>query len=173
MGRKPGGGPHWWKRPNGYIDGRVWENGRWRRVKQHRWIMEQHIGRRLRASEVVHHLNGKRDDNRIGNLELMTDSAHKTHHYPSNTNLIAARGNAGHLKQWTEENGGPWNKGKAEIWEIVCSVCGKRFRRSAREVRKRIKKGNAPACSPRCVALIMHRRRREAAREAHRNASSN
>jgi hypothetical protein len=32
--------------------------------------MEQKLGRSLRPEETVHHKNGKRDDNRLSNLEL-------------------------------------------------------------------------------------------------------
>jgi len=43
-------------------------------------LMEKKIGRRLRKHEVVHHVDENRSNNKIGNLRLMTRSAHTALH---------------------------------------------------------------------------------------------
>lgn len=80
-------------------------------MREHRLVMEQMIGRYLDRDEVVHHVNGIRDDNRPENLQL----------FPSNASHLAHE-LKGKCPNWTPE-------GRARI--------GKYQRQSPRQFRSK------------------------------------
>jgi len=46
----------------------------------HRAIMEEHLGRKLLRTEIIHHINGDKTDNRIENMEIIAQSSHISCH---------------------------------------------------------------------------------------------
>jgi hypothetical protein len=44
--------------------------------------MEQYLGRHLERYEIVHHINGDKQDDRIGNLRLISSAQHCELHHP-------------------------------------------------------------------------------------------
>ena len=58
--------------PNAKADGRI---------KRSRLIMSEHLGRPLKDGEQVHHINGKKSDDRLENLIIMTHEKHRSIHW--------------------------------------------------------------------------------------------
>jgi hypothetical protein len=49
-------------------------------IREHRLILEKHLGRYLNPDEVVHHIDGDISNNTLSNLCLMSNSAHSKLH---------------------------------------------------------------------------------------------
>lgn|SRR5574337_184705 len=52
-----------------------------RRMLEHRYVMEQHLGRKLHRGEDIHHISGDKTDNRFENLMLLPKAAHTRLHH--------------------------------------------------------------------------------------------
>lgn len=61
----------------GYVIIRV--NGK--SVKEHRYVMEQHLGRPLASNEVIHHRDANKENNDLDNLRLKTVQEHVREHW--------------------------------------------------------------------------------------------
>lgn len=117
------------------------DNGKWgyvrvrlddgRVVPEHRFVIEQQLGRKLARAEHVHHRDGDKHNNHLGNLELITASSHAKTHARS-----------------------------AETITLTCPECRRSFTTSARQVRSRKKNGALRAfCSRQCSGAYNGRRR--------------
>ena len=67
------------KRQDGYLRITI-ESGT--RQLYHRYLLEKHLGIKLKPSQVVHHVNGDNTDNRLENLLIVSQQEHtKLHNF--------------------------------------------------------------------------------------------
>lgn len=74
-----------WINAKGYEEGRVWVDGEHVAFKRHRRIMEEYLGRRLLPGEDVHHIDGDKLNNEIGNLQVISHGEHSRLHSSQRT----------------------------------------------------------------------------------------
>ena len=60
-------------------------------IREHRYKMERHLGRKLEFNEIVHHKNHNIKDNRFCNLEVISRSKHSSFHNSKHGRKIARK----------------------------------------------------------------------------------
>ena len=93
-----------WTDKRGYRWIYVIENGKKRAKREHRHIMEQHLGRVLLPEELVHHKNGNTADNRLENLEIETWGAHTAEHHQGSKRSDLTKKSVQVLASYREEH---------------------------------------------------------------------
>lgn len=114
----------------------ILEGKRLRTMSYPRWLMQQHLGRELLPEEHVDHINNDHTDNRLENLQLLT--------------------NAENSKKYREHVGLA-----AEYFTFKCPVCGNEAAKLRSTVRHNQDKcgGQGPYCSRSCASKDSHTRR--------------
>lgn len=79
-------------------------SGKLNRVFEHIVIAEKKLGRYLAKDEVVHHINGKKDDNRPENLEVCKRSEHVHHHFTAGKGIQALHTEIKRLKSILDDH---------------------------------------------------------------------
>lgn len=64
--------------PDGYIW--LYNTETKTQILEHRYVMEQYLGRKLESNEIVHHKDHNKTNNSIDNLELLPNKEHSRKH---------------------------------------------------------------------------------------------
>lgn len=109
----------------------VHDNGRKQTKSYPRYLMEQHLGRELLPKEHVDHINNDPYDNRIENLQILTQQA-------NNKKAAALRPRKTH--------------------KFVCPCCGKESEKFLNFVQNNLKRGKqGPFCSRSCAGKATYK----------------
>ena len=112
-------------------------------VREHRWLMEQHLGRKLLPNEVVHHVNQVRHDNRLENLQVMEWGIHtRDHGHIATLNRLRFPNVAN--GRWAENFDACTQCGKDDKPHASNGVCFRCYDR-AYQKRKRLEAGAIPS----------------------------
>ncbi len=128
-----------WITNNGYRLIAIRVDGKRKLVLEHRYVMEQYIGRTLASNEFVHHKDGDRLNNTIANLAVMDGPEHSRMHYPDSA-----------IREWSQP--GSHTSAGIEVVAVTCEQCGITIVRQAKHARRNAKRGSKTMCSPKCRA---------------------
>jgi hypothetical protein len=105
------------------------ENGKSRTVSYPKWIMEQHLGRKLSTDETVDHIDENVQNESIDNYQILS--------------------RADNVRKSVK---------RAEYLTLTCKYCGKQFqRRRAVDTRNQtVRRVDGPFCSRQCVGKVHH-----------------
>lgn len=72
---------------------------------EHRVVAEQMLGRSLLLGEIVHHIDGNKQNNDPSNLQVMTQNDHAREHFAPQAQPITWNGKSLFSREWANEFG--------------------------------------------------------------------